>query len=73
MIKNVKIDNSAAFCHNQLMSKEIQFANLHFQGIAKYLIFKYINEEIPLSEKFINTMLMWWIYLKLKLKKILNL
>jgi len=73
VIKDVRIDNSAVFCYNQMMSKEIQFANLHFQGIAKYLIFKYLNEEVPLFEKFINTMLMRWIYLKLKLKKILNL
>jgi hypothetical protein len=73
VIKDVRIDNSAVFCYNQMMSKEIQFANLHFQGIAKYLIFKYLNEEVPLFEKFINTMLMRWIYLKLKIKKILNL
>jgi len=55
------------------MDKEIQFANLHFQGIAKYLIFKYLNEVISPYEKFANSILMGWIYLKLKLKKLLNL
>lgn len=73
VIKDVRILNDSVFCNNLLMSKDIQFANLHFQGIAKYLIYKYLNEVISPYEEFVNKMFVWWIYLKLTLKKTLNI
>ncbi len=35
-VKEVKIQNEKVYCYNLLNKSDVQFANLHFQGLAKY-------------------------------------
>lgn len=72
-IKEVKIQNEKAYCYNLLNNSNVQFANLHFQGVAKYFCHKLVTTKVSATDRFLSSMLFYWIYLKLKVKNMIKL
>jgi len=73
IMKDVKIQNEEAYCFNLLNKSDVRFANLHFQGIAKYFCHRFLTTKISATDRFLSSMLFLWIYLKLKVKNMLRM
>lgn len=72
IIKDVKIHNEKAFCYNLFNKTDVQLANIHFQGISKQIIFRYVVYDIEILNKIINYTRYLLIKLKLLIKNILS-
>ena len=72
IIKDVNIQNEKAFCYNLLNKSDVQFANIHFQGISKHIIFNYVVYDSTHSISIINYIKYFFIKLKLQIKNILS-
>ncbi len=72
IMKDIKIRGEKAYCYNLLNDSDVQFANIHFGGIAKYFCHKFFTINISAVERLQNSFLSRWVYLKLKVKTILK-
>jgi hypothetical protein len=72
IIKDIKIRSEKAYCYNLLNNSDVQFANIHFQGIGKYFCYKFLTVKISVMNRFLSFILFLWIYLKLKIKTMLK-
>jgi hypothetical protein len=72
IIKDVNIQNEKAFCYNLLNKSDVQFANIHFQGISKHIIFNYVVYDFAFSTNIINYINYFFMKLKLQIKNILS-
>lgn len=73
IIKDVKIQNEKAYCYNLLNNSNVQFANLHFQGIAKYFCHNFFTINVSVVDRLRSSIFLRWIYLKLKVKTMLGM
>ena len=72
IMKDIKIRSEKAYCYNLLNKSDVQFANIHFQGISKHIIFNYVVYEFALSTNIINYINYFFMKLKLQIKNILS-
>jgi hypothetical protein len=73
IIKDVKIQNEKPYCYNLLSNSDVQFANLHFQGIAKYFCHNFFTINVSVVDRLRSSIFLRWIYLKLKVKTMLRI
>jgi hypothetical protein len=72
IMKDVKFQNEKIYCYNLLNKSDVRFANLHFQGIAKYFCYRFLTTKISATDWFLSSVSFLWIYLKLKVKIVLK-
>lgn len=72
IIKDIKIRNEKAYCYNLLNKSDVQFANIHFQGVSKHIIFNYVVYDFAHSTIIINHINYFFMKLKLQIKNILS-
>jgi len=73
IIKDIKIQNEKAYCYNLLNNSNVQFANLHFQGVAKYFCHNFFTINVSVVDRLRSSIFLRWIYLKLKVKTMLRM
>jgi len=72
VMKDIKIQGEKVYCYNLSNNSNIQFANLHFQGVAKYFSHNLFTINVSAADRLRSSMLSMWIYLKLKVKTMLK-
>jgi hypothetical protein len=72
IMKDIKIRDEKAYCYNLLNDSDVQFANIHFGGISKNIIFNYVVYDFAYSSKIINYTNYLFMKLKLFIKDILS-
>jgi len=68
IMKDVKIRNGKVYCYNLMNKSDVRFANLHFQGIAKYFCHRFVKTKVSATDRLLSFILFLWVYLKLKVK-----
>jgi len=72
IMKDIKIRGEKAYCYNLMNKSDVQFANIHFQGISKHLILNYVVYDFAHSSKIINYTNYLYMKLKLFIKNLLS-